>query len=92
MTVPYTNQTAAVAGLLGIRAQGYRQSVNPISSMCQYRGPNGLKCYVGHLIHHLIIRTAAVQNADPELLARRKATDDAIEALIAELTAATVQA
>ena len=44
-----TNQEAAVKGLLGIRAQGYKLSVD-WKGDCMYRGPNGLKCYVGHLI------------------------------------------
>lgn len=48
----WTIQTAAVAGLRGIRAQGYRPSVvrdDEIVS-CKYRGPDGLKCYIGHII------------------------------------------
>ena len=48
MIEPWTNQTAAVAGLLGIRAQGYQRSAR--DGLCLYRGPNGLKCYIGHLI------------------------------------------
>lgn len=48
MIEPWTNQTAAVAGLLGIRAQGYQRSTR--GGLCLYRGPRGLKCYIGHLI------------------------------------------
>lgn len=39
---------------------------------------------------HLIIRTVAVQDADPELLARRKANDDVMDVLVRRLTEITV--
>ena len=33
---------------LGLQAQGWRQSI--IGTTCRYRGPEGLKCAIGHLI------------------------------------------
>lgn len=33
---------------LGLQAQGWKQSI--IGTTCRYRGPEGLKCAVGHLI------------------------------------------
>ena len=43
-----TNQEAFDRALQGIRAQGYRQSGS--GGVCMYRGPDGLKCGVGHCI------------------------------------------
>ena len=34
---------------LGLKSQGFQQSVNK-HNVCQYRGEGGLKCAVGHLI------------------------------------------
>jgi len=33
---------------LGLKGQGFVRSIR--AGMCMYRGPNGLKCAVGHLI------------------------------------------
>jgi hypothetical protein len=35
---------------LGLKSQGFEKSFNETIYRCQYRGPNGLKCAVGHLI------------------------------------------
>lgn len=34
----------------GIAAQGWKQSVNAEGDTCRYRGEDGMKCAVGHLI------------------------------------------
>ena len=46
---PLTPQQAFDAALNGIRAQDYRPSVTKYGG-CRYRGPDGLKCGVGHAI------------------------------------------
>ncbi len=48
--VPLTKQQAFDLSVNGIRAQGYRRSVAADSPSCMYRGPDGLKCTVGHMI------------------------------------------
>lgn len=34
----------------GLRSQGFERSFNKRSQRCKYRGDNGMKCAVGHLI------------------------------------------
>lgn len=54
--VPLTNQQAFDKALFGIRAQGYKASVGvrkdlpKLKGPCLYRGLDGLKCGVGHMI------------------------------------------
>ncbi len=48
-----TNQEAFDIAYKGLAAQGFRRSIVADESdamSCRYRGPNGLKCAIGHLI------------------------------------------
>lgn len=45
-----TKQEAFNIMVRGLAAQGWAQSKDPVSGYCKYRGPNGVKCAVGHLI------------------------------------------
>ena len=42
------NQALFNAAYLGLKAQGFEKSKDDIN--CLYRGPNGLKCAIGHCI------------------------------------------
>lgn len=44
------NQTAFNKAYLGLKAQGFERSANPNYGLCLYRGPNGLKCAIGHIM------------------------------------------
>ena len=46
---PMTAQEAFDKAVAGVRAQGYQISMDEKTN-CVYRGPNGLRCAVGHLI------------------------------------------
>lgn len=46
---PMTAQEAFDKAVAGVRAQGYQLSLDEKTN-CMYRGPNGLRCAVGHLI------------------------------------------
>lgn len=45
---PITPQAAFDAALFGIRGQGYKRSET--YGACKYRGDNGLKCGIGHIL------------------------------------------
>lgn len=47
--IPLTSQRVFDAALNGIAAQGFKRSASE-GSVCLYRGPNGLKCAIGHSI------------------------------------------
>jgi hypothetical protein len=49
MSTQLTNQEAFDIGINGVRAQGYRRSVNELGT-CLYRGLNKDKCIAGHCI------------------------------------------
>lgn len=34
----------------GLKAQGFRQSIEEDTDTCMYRGPEGLRCAIGHAI------------------------------------------
>ena len=44
-----TEQEIFNAAYLGLKAQGFKQSVNALGE-CKYRGDNGLKCAIGHCL------------------------------------------
>ncbi len=45
-----TKQELFNLAYLGLAAQGFRKSVNPVANRCQYRAPNGDRCAIGHCI------------------------------------------
>lgn len=44
------NQILFNKAYLGLKAQGFRQSMNADQDECAYRGSGGLKCAIGHCI------------------------------------------
>ncbi len=57
MFKPYTEQEAFDKSISGLRDQNRKSYTDHSGRTCAYRGPNGCKCAIGHLIPDNIYST-----------------------------------